>query len=73
MSENQRIILRLLKKYIFRCGATVAVGSAIGVGLGFICSISPICAIALVFMACIACVIYSEYKFYQKWGKFLDE
>lgn len=73
MSENQRIILLLLKKNIFRCGAAVAAGSVVGVLLGFIYSVSPICLIAFVLMAGAAGVTYLDYKFYKKWGKFLDE
>ena len=81
MTENKRIVLRLLQKnlfyYVAGTAAACAAGSLIGMLMNYINSISFFASLAffvvLVLIACVIGCTYLEYKSYKKRGKFLGE
>lgn len=81
MSENKKVVLRLLRKnffyYTVGLSAACAAGSLIGLLMDYISAISfsasLVFFVVLALIVCVVGITYLEYKFYKKYGKCLDE
>ena len=81
MTENKKIILRLLRKnisyYCVGISATCVAFLLISLLVDYISGIPVSSSLAffavLFFIMCAVGSTYLDYKFYKKWGKFLDE